>query len=668
MAESEATNKHAGTSYQQDWYIFIIKVLVRRKEKCRLKGIRLKLEASKGFDADTLSTKLCVCGGKSNTFKFKITPKKIGKIPILVKAITTGDNICAKDKKMANSVGAADAVKRMLLVEPEGVKNEYNYNTLFCPQRDGNGSSYDESFELKLPSEIVPGSIFTRFSVYGDLMGPTLTDLDKLLAMPYGCGEQNMLKFAPNIYVLQYLMKTNQLTKEIEERAKRYLISGYQRELTFKRSDGSYSAFGERDKEGSTWLTAFVLKSYVQAMKFIFIDIEEIKQSIKFLSSLQKPDGCFREVGMVHHKAMKGGITSGVTMTSFVLTALVEARRNLGSHYHDSAMVRSALRCISRGLRNVTDSYSVALLTHSLKVANSEDRSYMMTKLKSLALKEGGKTHWASGRPLKNDHKAPPVDVEMTAYALMAYLIGPKKDFLSALPIVRWLSKQRNSLGGFASTQDTCVALQALAIYGGLIYQKGTNLKVNIQASQINHTFIVNDENKLVLQRLDTPDAPTKVKIESSGKGCALLQANVKYNIPVVREVPKFYLDLKLKQTGSKCRHEVKVCASYSGKGASNMALIDVKMVSGFEPVTKHLDKILQSTTNDLLKDYEFEENKLTLYFEKIESKTCLTFPIEQTADIINRKEAYAKIYDYYNTGESATTMYSIDTCKDVNI
>lgn len=39
MAESEATNKHAGTSYQQDWYIFIIKVLVRRKEKCRLKGV-----------------------------------------------------------------------------------------------------------------------------------------------------------------------------------------------------------------------------------------------------------------------------------------------------------------------------------------------------------------------------------------------------------------------------------------------------------------------------------------------------------------------------------------------------------------------------------------------------------------------------------------------------
>ena len=57
-------------------------------------------------------------------------------------------------------------------------------------------------------------------------MGPSLTDLDKLLAMPYGCGEQNMLKFAPNIYILQYLTKTKQSSKEIEERARMFMVAG----------------------------------------------------------------------------------------------------------------------------------------------------------------------------------------------------------------------------------------------------------------------------------------------------------------------------------------------------------------------------------------------------------------------------------------------------------
>ena len=30
-------------------------------------------------------------------------------------------------------------------------------------------------------------------------------------------------------------------------------VLGYQRELTYKRTDGSYSAFGNRDNEGNMW-------------------------------------------------------------------------------------------------------------------------------------------------------------------------------------------------------------------------------------------------------------------------------------------------------------------------------------------------------------------------------------------------------------------------------
>lgn len=39
----------------------------------------------------------------------------------------------------------------------------------------------------------------------GDIMGNALQNVDRLLAMPYGCGEQNMVRFAPNIYIQQYL-------------------------------------------------------------------------------------------------------------------------------------------------------------------------------------------------------------------------------------------------------------------------------------------------------------------------------------------------------------------------------------------------------------------------------------------------------------------------------
>ena len=42
------------------------------------------------------------------------------------------------------------------------------------------------------------------------------------------------------------------------------MISGYQRELSYKRSDGSYSAFGNGDKEGNTWYVAFNICFYLQ--------------------------------------------------------------------------------------------------------------------------------------------------------------------------------------------------------------------------------------------------------------------------------------------------------------------------------------------------------------------------------------------------------------------
>lgn len=57
-------------------------------------------------------------------------------------------------------------------------------------------------------------------------MGRSLQHLDGLLRMPYGCGEQNMALLAPNIYILDYLENTNQLTPEIEEKAIGYLLSG----------------------------------------------------------------------------------------------------------------------------------------------------------------------------------------------------------------------------------------------------------------------------------------------------------------------------------------------------------------------------------------------------------------------------------------------------------
>ena len=62
------------------------------------------------------------------------------------------------------------------------------------------------------------------------------------------------------------LQNTNQLTQVIEGKALKYMEAGYQQELTYRHSDGSFSAFGSNDPNGSTWLVRLLLN--IQVLKF----------------------------------------------------------------------------------------------------------------------------------------------------------------------------------------------------------------------------------------------------------------------------------------------------------------------------------------------------------------------------------------------------------------
>lgn len=133
-----------------------------------------------------------------------------------------------------------------------------------------------------------------------------MKNIEKLIRMPDGCGEQNMLNFVPNIVVLDYLRLTNQLSPAIETKAKQFLDAGYQRELSYKHDDGSFSAFGKRDKNGSTWLTAFVVRSFIQASQYIQVEQRIINEALDWLSRVQAPNGSFPEYGSVFSTEMQG--------------------------------------------------------------------------------------------------------------------------------------------------------------------------------------------------------------------------------------------------------------------------------------------------------------------------------------------------------------------------
>ncbi|KAL7824836.1 hypothetical protein SRHO_G00343970 [Serrasalmus rhombeus] len=231
-----------------------------------------------------------------------VKPTVLGTVSFNVSAeALTTTALCDNKPATVPDKGRIDTVVQTLLVEAEGTKQFNSYNGLLCPT----GVAVETTISLKLPAVIVAGSATASVSVLGDLMGHALRNIDRLLAMPYGCGEQNMLLFAPNMYILLYLQSSRQLTTEIRNKAETFLVSGYQRELSYKHDDGSYSAFGNSDPSGNTWLTAFVMKSFGSAKQFIFIDQLYVDQAKTWLGQQQQYSGSFTSVGQLFHSDMK---------------------------------------------------------------------------------------------------------------------------------------------------------------------------------------------------------------------------------------------------------------------------------------------------------------------------------------------------------------------------
>lgn len=238
---------------------------------------------------------------------FIIKPKKVGAISL---------------KATATSALAGDAVIQILLVEPEGVPHYGNEAVLIDLRSES--EFYTHRLGIDIPDEAVPDSTRIEIKCMGDLFGGTIRNLAKLIRLPSGCGEQNLLNLVPNYVILKYLNATKQLTSDAEKTAKEYIEKGYQQQLTYKHADGSFSAFGTADKNGSTWLTAFVAKSFIEATSHVDIDESVIAAAYAWLAKVQSDDGSFPEVGRVLHKDMQGRSGRGVALTAYTLIAFLK--------------------------------------------------------------------------------------------------------------------------------------------------------------------------------------------------------------------------------------------------------------------------------------------------------------------------------------------------------
>ncbi|HET7035623.1 MAG TPA: alpha-2-macroglobulin family protein, partial [Thermomicrobiaceae bacterium] len=546
-------------------------------------------------------------------------------------------------KVTARGQQAADAIEKELLVEAEGVARELAENLVLAA-----GST--RQITRDVPPEAVPGSATVTLAVTGNVLSQTMDGLDSLLRMPFGCGEQNMILFAPNVFVTQYLKATAQLKTEVLAKADVMMLTGYQRELTYRRDDGSFSAFGQQDPSGSLWLTAFVLKTFAQARGLLYIDDGVLAQARDWIRGHQQADGSFDPVGFIHHQELLGGLKGTPALTAFVAVALREAG--------DDATAARAQQYLERALPTLNDPYGLALTTYALALGQSGRAGAARDKLMALAHESEEGLYWGDkpvALPAAASYPAPPAGippVETTAYAALALLaLG---DNLNAGRAVRWLAAQRNPQGGFGTTQDTVVALQAMtsaAVAGRAEIDATVTLSAGSWRKELRLTPESADVMQLIELPLDQPESAVALAVQ--GKGQVQGQVVRRFNLPSAAPAAQSAFQIEVRYDADEVAVddllaiEATVTFTPPEPIAAGMTVLDLALPTGFSAETSSLQDL--QAREPRLKRFDLAGRKVIFYIEDMRPGETLTLSFQARALFpVKAQAGQSQAYAYY--------------------
>uniref|UniRef100_A0A8B9JND9 Complement component c3a, duplicate 1 n=1 Tax=Astyanax mexicanus TaxID=7994 RepID=A0A8B9JND9_ASTMX len=364
----------------------------------------------------------------SRSISYFIIPMKLGNFEIEVKAVSIDS-------------GYGEAVKKQLKVVVSGVQEIRMKSDI----PNGQIPNTPAHTYITVTGQEVSQNIEQVIS--GDLMG-------RLIVQPFGSGEDTMILMTYTLTATHYLDTTKQweaVGMQRRAEAIKHLQAAYQRELTYRKADGSYGAWINR--QSSTWLTAYVSKVFTLASNLIRIDEKVLCGSLKWLVlNTQTSDGMFREDAPVIHGEMVGdvrGKDAEASLTAFVLIAMQEGRKLCTSLSLPESM-NKAIDYLSSKIPTMTNPYAIAMTSYAMANADKFNKDLLMK------FSSGDGSYWQ----VSGGHH---FTLEASAYALLALV--KVKDFEAAGKVVHWLNSQTSPYGNSGTTQATIMVFQAVAEY-----------------------------------------------------------------------------------------------------------------------------------------------------------------------------------------------------------
>ncbi|KAJ0173927.1 hypothetical protein K1T71_010073 [Dendrolimus kikuchii] len=325
-------------------------------------------------------------------------------------------------------------------------------------------------------------------------------------------------------------------------------------------------------------------------------------------------------------------------------------------------------------LEDFGEPYALALVAHALTFAKAPSSEHAYRLLKRRERSEGGLVYWGKEPvpppPFKMENQKPFLlprlpykydsnNIAATAYALLACMDHQDNNE----PIVMWLNAQRLRDGGWASTQDTYVALRALIEYTNRKRLRDvSSLEVDVEAvalGGVRKKLRVDNTNLAIMQSIDIPEAWGTVKVTAKGAGYGILQMSVQYNV----DIPRFQTQPPVRAFSLVSHHhfygrnhshiEFQGCASWTyveESPRSGMAVLEVGVPTGYMIQQQVLDAYVLSRRVPTLQRAKYSPTKMLFYFDYLSVEpTCVNFTIERWFPVANMSRYLPiRVYDYY--------------------
>ena len=542
----------------------------------------------------------------------------------------------------------SDAVARTVEVLPNGKE-------IVDVESGRLGESVTATFDI--PTDAVDGASKIMVKILPGMMAQAVEGLDSMLRMPSGCFEQTSSATYPNILVLDYMLETDQITPEIELKARDYISQGYQRLLTFEVDGGGFEWFGQTPAHNI--LTAYGLLEFYDMSKVHPVDPAIIERTRNWLLSGRAADG--------HFEPAQNGIAEGAInayeddvarTTAYLTYALLES----GAEASD---VDASVNWLKQHYQEFTDGYGLALLANTMVAFDPRDLVTLevLEMLRDAAQIDGEMAYWTGTGESTTYGSDEVMTTEATALALYALM---RADAYPTLwdGAMNYLISQKDEMGNFYTTQATVLTLRAMLESLRKSAAPGP-AEINVYLNdELQQTLSITRADSEVLRLVDlgngTVEGENRVELEITGDSAYMYQIISRYYMPWGEgegavDAGPLTIDVAYDKTDLAVDDIVDVTVTVSNTEAetvAKMVLVDVGIPPGFELIADDLNAAVEQKQ---LQKFEKTPRQLILYVEQVAALAPVVLHYQLRAQYpLVASTGPAEVHPYYEPEKSS--------------